>query len=180
MHSRSVLFLALVLVLSGGPLLARQVGDRDSDGDGLTDFQELHKYLTDPNKKDSDGDGIPDGDWRERREYQYTVRTVVQVMRPVTIEYLCDDYQDARVLDETDTWIELEVVHYPFNTVAAAVTADPDWRRTTAGMTHWTAPGPTADWTPAMRDQLAAALAADGIAVDSLDDRTLVERAAKW
>ena len=40
---------------------------RDSDGDGLSDFDEIHKYLTDPAKKDSDGDGTPDGDWNERR-----------------------------------------------------------------------------------------------------------------
>ena len=54
--------------------------DIDSDGDGLSDFQEVHKYLTDPNEKDSDGDGKNDDDWDERREYQYTIRSVVRVM----------------------------------------------------------------------------------------------------
>lgn len=34
----------------------------DSDGDGLTDEQELMLYKTDPNKKDTDGDGYPDGE----------------------------------------------------------------------------------------------------------------------
>ena len=67
---------------------------RDTDADGLSDFAEIHKYGTDPKKADSDQDGIDDGDWRERREYTYTVRSVVQVMKPVTIEYLNDDYQD--------------------------------------------------------------------------------------
>lgn len=33
----------------------------DSDGDGLTDAQELNVYHTDPNKSDTDGDGYPDG-----------------------------------------------------------------------------------------------------------------------
>lgn len=65
----------------------------DEDNDGLSDFQECYKYLTDPTQNDSDGDGVPDGDWRERREYQYIVRSVVHVLRPVTIEYLNDDYQ---------------------------------------------------------------------------------------
>ena len=60
----------------------------DTDGDGLSDFHETHKYLTDPNKADSDGDGTADGDWLERREYQYTVRSVAHVMKPVTPEYL--------------------------------------------------------------------------------------------
>lgn len=34
----------------------------DTDGDGLSDFQEIFKYFTDPNNPDSDGDGILDGD----------------------------------------------------------------------------------------------------------------------
>ncbi len=34
----------------------------DSDGDGLSDGDEVHKYKTDPNNKDTDGDGISDGD----------------------------------------------------------------------------------------------------------------------
>ena len=33
----------------------------DSDNDGLTDFDEFHQYLTDPNNGDTDGDGMPDG-----------------------------------------------------------------------------------------------------------------------
>lgn len=33
----------------------------DSDGDGLTDGEEVSKYLTNPLKADSDGDGYPDG-----------------------------------------------------------------------------------------------------------------------
>ena len=83
---------------------------QDADQDGLSDVHEIHKYGSDPSKRDSDGDGVPDGDWLERREYAYTVRSVVQVMRPVTWESLNDDYQDARVLDETDAYVELEVI----------------------------------------------------------------------
>lgn len=175
-HQRLVAaFSSLLLSVA---VLAQQEPDRD--GDGLADFAELHKYLTDPSKADSDGDGTPDGDWRERREYQYTVRTVVQVMRPVTIEFLTDDHQDARVLDATASHVELEVIHYPFTTVASTIVADPDWRQTTASMNVWTAPGPTADWTPAMRRQLFAALLAAGIDANRLDDKGLVEQAARW
>jgi hypothetical protein len=32
----------------------------DSDGDGLTDYQEVHIYHTDPNKADTDNDGLND------------------------------------------------------------------------------------------------------------------------
>src|SRR5262245_39809007 len=118
---RWLLLPSLLLVAS----VANAQADPDSDGDGLSDFAERHKYLTDPTKKDTDGDGVPDGDWRERREYQYTVRVVVQVMKPVTPDFLNDDHQDARVLDETDQYVELEVFLYPFTTVAASIRPDP-------------------------------------------------------
>ncbi len=157
--------------------IAREV---DTDRDGLSDFHETHKYLTDPKKKDSDGDGIVDADWNERREYTYTVRTVLQVMRPVTPDVLCDDYQDARILDETDEYVELEVVHYPLNTVAEAIVANPKWRREAKQMREWTEPGPTANWDDELRDGLIEALAEDGIRVGKLDDRELVEKASRW
>jgi uncharacterized protein YkwD len=35
---------------------------RDSDGDGLTDWEEINIYGTDPNDPDTDGDGMNDGD----------------------------------------------------------------------------------------------------------------------
>jgi hypothetical protein len=34
----------------------------DSDGDGLTDFEELNTYFTDPNNADTDGDGFSDAE----------------------------------------------------------------------------------------------------------------------
>ena len=34
----------------------------DSDGDGLTDLEEIMIYHTDPNNRDTDGDGLSDGD----------------------------------------------------------------------------------------------------------------------
>ena len=57
---------------------AASAADKDSDGDGLTDLAERHKYGTDPARADSDGDGTPDGDWTERREHAYSVRLVVR------------------------------------------------------------------------------------------------------
>jgi hypothetical protein len=35
---------------------------KDTDKDGLTDWEEVTKYGTDPLKKDTDGDGRSDGD----------------------------------------------------------------------------------------------------------------------
>jgi hypothetical protein len=157
--------------------------DRDGDRDGLSDFQEQHKYFTDPRKADSDGDGIPDGDWDERREYAYSVRTIVQVLPPVTPDVLCDDYQDARILESRPDYVELEVVHYPLNTVADAIVGDPEWRKHVAArkeLKPFLEPGLTANWNSKMRDELVAALGKDGIDVARLDDKQLVEQASKW
>lgn len=161
-------------------LAAQLPADPDRDGDGLSDFAEQHKYRTNPEQRDSDGDGVFDGEWRERREYQYTVRVVVQVMKPVTPAFLNDDYQDVRVLDETADHVELEVILYPLNSVATAITADPDWRQNAAHHAEWLRPGPTSDWTPQLRRELLAALEQDGIAAGRLDDKTLVEQASRW
>ncbi|MCA9322002.1 MAG: hypothetical protein KDB53_14770, partial [Planctomycetes bacterium] len=153
---------------------------KDSDGDGLSDFQETFKYLSDPNASDSDGDGVPDGDWIERREHQYIIRSVVQVMRPVTPEYLNDDFQDVRVLDETEDYVELEIIHYPFSRAPKAITSNPKWRRTARPLKPWIEPGPSSDWTPALRRQLERDLETDGIDIDKLDDRQVIESVSKW
>lgn len=173
------ILIALPLLLLA-PAAAQAPADPDRDGDGLSDFAEEHKYRTDPGRKDSDGDGIPDGDWRERREFTYTVRAVVQVMKPVTPAYLDDDYQDARVLDETADHVELEVILYPINSVGEAIAGDPQWRRKATALREWLEPGPTSDWTPGLRAELLAALQEQGIAAGRLDDKELVERASRW
>lgn len=154
--------------------------DVDTDKDGLSDFQEEHKYRTDPRKADSDGDGIGDGDWFERREFAYTVRSVVHVMKPVTIDTLNDDYQDARLLDETSEHAELEVIHYPFNSVASAIVPDSGWRKPDRNVKPWLKPGFTSDWTPKLRKDLLEALEADDIHIDKLDDKQVVEQVSAW
>lgn len=175
-RSGATLVLATLLAFLLGPML----GAQDRDGDGLSDFHEVHKYRTDPDRADSDGDGVPDSDWRERREFQYVVRTVVQVMRPVTIEHLTDDHQDARMLDETDDYVELEVVHYPFTTVADGIVGDA--RRTPPpDAARWLAAGPTSDWDERLRAEILAAMRDElGVEPDELDDKQLVETASRW
>jgi hypothetical protein len=169
------LVLAIALALPAGA-----AGDPDSDRDGLSDFHELHKHFTDPKNADSDGDGTPDGDWLERREFAYTVRAVVHVMKPVTLEHLTDDFQDARLLDESDTHAELEVILYPFGTAHAQLEADDGWRKPARELKPWLEPGPTSDWTPELRKRMAADLAADGIDPAKLSDREAVEKVSDW
>ena len=152
----------------------------DSDGDGLSDFQEIHKYRTDPRLKSTAGDGVADGDRQRRREFTYSVRSVVKVMPPVNLECLDDDYQDARVLSRSDKFVELEVIHYPLNTNADAIRGNPAWRRDAESKQDYLRPGITTNWDETMRGELIAALKADGIDPDQLDDKQLVSRASGW
>jgi len=167
---------ALSVGLWAWPVVAEPV---DTDGDGLTDFQEIHKYLTDPKKADSDGDGVPDGDWDERREYAYTIRTVLRFMPPFQ-DALNDDYQDARLREKRDDYIELEVVHYPLGTAGRSITPNPTWRRDYAGMTRYLEPDVTTNWNTDMQRRLVADLRAAGIHVDRLTDKEVVEKASTW
>jgi hypothetical protein len=155
-------------------------GVSDADGDGLSDFQEIHKYLTDPAKKDTDGDGVPDGDWNERREYTYSIRSILRFMPPLDKAALNDDFQDARVLKEKDDHIELEVVHYPFGTAGQSVDENPDWQQDYARMTEYLSPGITTNWDAEMKRDLLAELKADGIVVDELTDRQVVTQVSSW
>ncbi len=152
--------------------------DTDTDGDGLSDFHEVHKYRTDPKRADSDGDGVPDGDWSERREFTYTVRSIVEVLRPVTPETLHDDFQDARVLREAQDRVQLEVVHYPYSTANDALGRL--GRGATSDSARWLEPGPTSDASPALGEAIRAALAADGIDCADLEDPAAVARIATW
>ncbi|MEM7310188.1 MAG: transglutaminase domain-containing protein [Planctomycetota bacterium] len=172
------LFLALPL---GAQLPGPEPADPDADRDGLSDFQERHKYGTDPAKADSDGDGTPDGDWDERREYAYSVRTVVRVVKPVDVAAANDDYQDARLVDEGDDWAELEVIHYPLGTAAAdagALAPNPDWRDEAARFDAYLESTTTSNFDAEMRDELFAELRAEGLG-DAADDRELAVAAAR-
>jgi len=152
----------------------------DSDGDGLSDFWEIHKYFTDPAKKDTDDDGVPDGDWNERREYTYSVRSILRLMQPFDKNALNDDFQDARVMEKTDDYIELEVIHYPFATSYESIRENPNWQRDYAGMTDYLKPGVTTNWDAKMKQDLLAELKADGIMVDELTDKQVVRQVSSW
>ncbi len=173
--ARSALRLLLFIVLSNNCSQAIGV---DSDGDGLSDFQEVHKYFTDPRKRCTNGK--PDGDWDRRREFTYSIRTVLRVMKPYDLAAMNDDYQDARLLRETPEFGEIEVIHYPLNTSAEAIEANEHWQRDDAKLEEWLKPGITTDWTPVLREQLLRELRAAGIDPDRLNDRLLAERVATW
>jgi RNA polymerase sigma factor (sigma-70 family) len=171
---------ALTPAAPEAPAARAAATDPDSDGDGLSDFQEVHKYRTYPHKKSTDGSGVSDGDWAKRREHTYSVRAVIRLMPPYSKQALNDDYQDARVLRETKDYVDLEVITYPLNTNAEAIPANANWKKDYAGMKEYLAPGVATNWDEAMRKDLVAELARDSIDIDKLTDREVVEKVSRW
>ncbi len=85
----------------------------DTDGDGLSDYTEVTKYLTDPLKEDSDGDGILDSDWKEKREYTYTVRFEGEVYKPFDTPTMTNHWQDLVAYAVDGDKLTYELVLYP-------------------------------------------------------------------
>ncbi|KPK84935.1 MAG: hypothetical protein AMS27_08745 [Bacteroides sp. SM23_62_1] len=87
---------------------------QDTDADGLTDYEETRKYLTNPLEADSDKDGIDDSDWNERRECTYTIQAIIDLRPPFTLEEMQDFYQDVRIVEEPgDDVTRFELILYP-------------------------------------------------------------------
>ena len=154
--------------------------DPDSDGDGLPDFHELHKYRTGPNRKDTGGKAVPDGGWDQRREFTYSIRAIIRVMPPYNLKALTDDYQDVRIRKETKDYVELEVVAYPINYNAETIKGNLNWKKGYIEMKEYLAPGITTNWDEEMRNALLCELAAEGINPDKLTDKEVVEQVSQW
>ena len=110
----ALVLVSLATAASPGQPPAAVPAEADGDHDGLSDFDETHKYATDPKRSDTDGDGVPDGDWSERRESTYSIRFLVAHLPPA--EAVTDAFQDARVISRDDGEVVLEIVAYPLAT----------------------------------------------------------------
>lgn len=62
-----------------------------------------------------------DGGFNERREYTYTVEEKIRLLKPYNVNAMNDDYQDVKVINETDKYVDLDVVFYPYNTNDQAI-----------------------------------------------------------
>jgi hypothetical protein len=121
----------------------------DSDGDSLTDYDEVRKYRTNPLSPDSDGDGKEDSVWEERREYTYSIQAIVDLRPPFDVQHMNDFYQDARLIKELgDDISRVEVILYP----EAQVILNPSpYRRV---RNAYTEPTYTKNYSSAMAEQL--------------------------
>ena len=128
----------------------------DTDGDGLSDYDEHCKYRTDPTKKDSDGDGKPDGDWQERREYVYSIQAICEIRPPSNLEMVNDLYQDALPTEKKATLDDARVVGvliFPFS--KAHVYAQP-YPRENLGkeFEEYIRPTASMNYSPEMKEQI--------------------------
>jgi hypothetical protein len=153
---------------------------RDSDGDGLSDYQERCKYLSNPSARSSAKTRVSDGDWNERKQFTYSITSVLRVLPPVRLSDMNDQYQDARLIRKDGDVYTIEVTYYPLNNNADAIGQNAQWRAEDAKMTEYLKPRPAANWDNEMRSKLLAELAKDGIDPDKLTDRALVEQVSQW
>lgn len=85
----------------------------DTDGDKISDYDEVTKYFLNPLLADTDGDGVLDNDLTERRENTDTLRAIIKIRQPFDIEEINDHFQDVTVVSETANSLTFEVVFYP-------------------------------------------------------------------
>ena len=70
----------------------------DNDGDGLTNYQEIITYGTNPNQKDSNGDGVEDGD-AVSMGYSPTLNFSALIAHPPTGLYTANQMQAMAIGD---------------------------------------------------------------------------------
>jgi len=148
----------------------------DTDGDGLSDYDEYCKYRTDPTRKDSDGDGKPDGDWDERREYTYTIRAICEIRPPSSMEMINDLYQDARPFEKEATLKDarvVEVLILPFAEAHVYSQPYPN-ENLDKKLKEYIQPTVSLNYSPEMKKQI------DNIVEGSATDVAAVEKMLQW
>jgi hypothetical protein len=111
-------------------------------------------------------------------DQHYTIRAVIRIRNPVHVDAMSDDRQTATIVRSTEEYTDVAFTLFPL--IAPVIEANPQWREDAAHLQEFVRPGATANWDESMRRDLVAALKADGIDVDALDNKTLVERVSLW
>jgi hypothetical protein len=134
------------------------VDQKDTDGDGLTDYEEMNKYCTDPGKKDSDGDGKQDGDWEERTEYTYTITARRELDSPFNSASLKDTFEDIKIISESKNKLVYDAILYPY--AKDNVTGNPKWKEYSKNPAFYKLlmPRKTANWDQDMQQKITASI----------------------
>jgi hypothetical protein len=148
----------------------------DTDGDGLSDYDEVFKYHTDPTKRDTDGDGVPDSDWNKRRERTYTIRAVCEIRKPNDVRSMTDFYQDARPLKQAahspDASV-VEVVLYPY-AIPHVIGQPYPLKQIPKELEEYVRPTLEMNYSPAMREEV------QRIVAGARTDVETVEKVLHW
>lgn len=147
----------------------------DYDKDGLLDYDEIYRNFTDPNLADTDGDGRLDGDWEERQEYTYTIALDARLIEPYDLDFMASHlYQDIQVIEETDDYVDLKILLYPYNKYDQTLVANSNWQADNATLSDSILSGQFNDWDETMRKDLLDLLHLNGIYPDQMTDMDLV------
>jgi hypothetical protein len=147
----------------GAVLLFGAIGGWSHPADEISDYAKAHKYFGD-----------------DRKEFTYTITSVMQFAKPFDVADMTDDYQDARLVQQDADSVTVEIVYYPLNTNREAIGENANWKRDYAQMTKYLAPTPTENWDEQMRTDLLAALRQDGIDPEKLTDKQVVTQVSRW
>jgi hypothetical protein len=112
------------------------------------------------------------------KEDTYTITSIIQILKPINVADMNDDFQDARLLAKDKDSFTIEVTYYPF--YQPAIGEDPNWCKDDAQMTNYLVPTPTENWDEAMKQDLVAELHQAGINLDRLTDKQLVKQISRW
>jgi len=189
---RLLLAIALwILPLGAHPAL-------DRDGDGLSDEDEIHQYLSSPTNRSTAGNGVPDGDWAQRRQFTTTIRAVLRVLKPCMAGTHHDPFQDSAVLADYGQTVDLECIAYLHRQgmegarlpdlrlkrrerrIFSRLPENTEWHQDNAAFAEWLAPTRACNWNEGLRQQIIQELGLDGIAVEALTDLDLVEWVVEW
>ena len=112
-------------------------------------------------------------------ETTYTVRATLRLLNPVNPDALNDPWQTARIVRKTDLYTDVEFTFFPLLPAEPSV-GNPDWWKDNVRLAEFTKPGVTCNYDAAMQRQLFGELKADGIDIDHLDDKAIVEKVSAW
>ncbi len=147
-------------------------------GDGITEDARVHKYSSDPQSAIAAASTKTRLD--RRKDFTYTITSVIRIAKPFNVTDMRDDYQDARLISQDRDSATIEFVYYPLNTNNKTIGENPNWKRDYAGMTQYLRPTVTENWDEKMQSDLVAELRADGIDPDKLTDKQLVTQVSHW
>jgi hypothetical protein len=114
-------------------------------------------------------------------ETTYTVRATIRLLNPVNAEALNDPVQTGKIVRKTEQFTDVEFTLYPLLD-QPAITGNLNWQKDNLApaLAEFTKPGITSNWDDPMRQSLLREFKADGIDIDALDDKAVVEKVSTW